>query len=376
MRITKLIKRIGIVIPILFSCSSKIEHSNLQFENENKNNRMYRMNLKKTGTKQWNLDSVTIPYFHSAFYNPIDSTLSYISNHNLIQCNLNNTNQTRKSIPFNLSNFTIKDDTVIGIDYASNRLLFYHDSVAYSKTLPQTAKYSPLPLTGISPVITDNNYVSFFGEIAGEPLDEDSINRPVFAHIDRRGNQDTYSLGYPEIYREANWGGGILWWVYADYVPDQESYIISFPISHSLYIYNPATNEVGSFYAGSKDISGITAYSNDKTYALTTEESLKFVAETSSYANIFYDPWRKVYYRIAEFGIPYNEKNKGMHKPISVIILNDKLNKIGETRINNPGRNFRYGCFVSHLGLMIPKDTVEDLLLYEIYTPENIPLDR
>ena len=367
MKTVTMMKRIGIIIPILFSCSSKIENNNPQFENEN--NIQYTTNLKKIGAKQWLLDSITVPYFHSAFYNHLDSTLYYISDNNLVKCNLNQAQPTKIPINVNLSNFTVQNDTIIGIDYPSNSLVYYCDSVIWSKKLSHTIKYPPLPLTGIAPIINKENNVSFFGAIAGEPKDDDSINRPVFAHIDCTTDQENYSLGYPEIYRTANWGGGILWWVYADYIPHRNKYVVSYPVSHSLYLFDPVSEEVQEFYAGSRYIDNITAYSNDKTDAPTTEESLQFIAETSSYANIFYDPWRNIYYRFAEFSIPYRKGSTRISKPISIIILDDNLNKIGETKINNPGRNFRYGSFVSHLGLMIPKDTTEDLLTYEIYLP-------
>lgn len=60
-----------------------------------------------------------------------------------------------------------------------------------------------------------------------------------------------------------------------------------------------------------------------------------------------------------------------IRKDISIIILDNEFNKIGEDNIENAGRDHRYNTFVAPLGLMIPKDTTEDFLAYRVYLPKS-----
>lgn len=139
-------------------------------------------------------------------------------------------------------------------------------------------------------------------------------------------------------------GGGLYRWVYACYNSKENKYIVSFPADHNIYkVYT--TGITGEFYAGSNFIDEIEFLDTPKWIPINSEEKTKHFVENHSYANIIYDKWREVYYRIAEIKTKYENK-MGWQKEISVIILNKNLKIIGETKIKECNHNYRYAIFV------------------------------
>lgn len=91
--------------------------------------------------------------------------------------------------------------------------------------------------------------------------------------------------------------------------------------------------------------------------------------EHDSYPRLWYDAYRKVYYRIGLKAIEYNKnKHKGYKasnfQPITLIVLNEKFEKVAETRIEDKVYSWRQ-CFVGKKGLYIPESHPENPHLKE-----------
>ena len=100
------------------------------------------------------------------------------------------------------------------------------------------------------------------------------------------------------------------------------------------------------------------------------------------YGGVFYDKYRELYYRIATGGIEeinatFLSREIYDSKPISVIILNNKFEKIGETLLPSKTHD-PLGVFVGPEGLYISNSNLENpnlqenLLSFSVYVPQII----
>lgn len=271
-------------------------------------------------------------------------------------------------MPHRVSTFSTKNDFLWAINYNSERL-FQADSlgsILKDFRIVPSIKYYPLPITKISPIIEEENKVFFFGNISGEYSDEDDENRNVIGIYDIETQKVAYSAGYPKEY-EHNFGGGLFRWVYADYNPKERKIIVSFPASHSLWVYDIDDLEQSkSFYAGSRFVKSTQYLKIPKILPIDAETKMKHFAETPSYSRVIFDPFRDVYYRIAEKETVY-EGMVGWSKEIAVIILDKSFNVIGETFIGKCLSIYKYAIYVDANGLNIPIDSSEDVLIFKNY---------
>lgn len=175
-----------------------------------------------------------------------------------------------------------------------------------------------------------------------------------------------YTLEYPQEYQKANWGGGIYRWGYSCLNASQDKIIYSFPILHELVCYDFSDQQVETFYAGSRYIESIQAYSRNKIKEPSGQEQFNYFLNNNSYSAIIYDPYRKCYYRVAETSVISTPTL--YFKQNSIIVLNEKLEKIGETQLP-----LQYGTtlLVCPDGLLIPYITqgqsVDDTLKYHVF---------
>ncbi len=364
---------VSTVMPLIAGCSRQMEgNANPLYDEDDPT--AYSLELKPGSPVVWELDSLSVPEFHSSFYNREDSTFYYLSDNDIIRCPFGDIKAYRKDYGVSFSNFCVRGDSIIGIKYNSNQICCYSSTTKeheWSEPILCNAPYPPVPIARVSPLVVTDSVIMYFGEISGEPEDETASNRPTLTVFDRKERKFRYSVGYPEVYRKGNWGGGILRWVYSDFNEKENSFVIGFPISHFIDVLDIGTKRMERHYAGSRKFRVVLPFSNDKSDNPGAREAMEYVARTDSYANVLYDPWRNLYYRIAELSIPDKTVLPGFKKDISVIILDKNFKKVGETEIANAGRNFRYGTFVSHRGLMVPVDTTEDYLAYRTYLPSE-----
>ena len=103
------------------------------------------------------------------------------------------------------------------------------------------------------------------------------------------------------------------------------------------------------------------------------EEEIEYFRENTTYANVLYDKYRELYYRIVEKSTPMpgvNLSNKA--KKLSVMILSRDFDTLGETDLAESfDAGFRYSAFVSEEGLNIQLLTSEDELSFATYSIET-----
>jgi hypothetical protein len=156
-------------------------------------------------------------------------------------------------------------------------------------------------------------------------------------------------------------------------INDSGQIIISFPIDSNVAVLELSDEEVSMNYAGSKFFNQIPEWDQP-----ASGESERFYIESNSYREILFDPWRKLYYRFAYRKVDYYDANKMRvnwnYKKPSIIILDKKLNKIGEYTLPEKTYYTR-DAFVSPAGLYISinhdenKNADENKLSFQLLKP-------
>ncbi len=267
-----------------------------------------------------------------------------------------------------VNTFSAFGNNFIAFDYNS-KTIYLMDSIGTLKKsykISPSIKYFPSPIVKIAPIIKTNNNIIFFGNIAGEYLDENKDNRKVIGAYNLKSGIVNYFGSYPDVYKK-NWGGGLFRWVYADYNPKNKKVVISFPASHYLDVYNiDNLSHIETYFAGSKYVKSTKYLNKNKILPIESELKIKHFAETPSYSKIIYDPYRDLYYRVVEKATQY-EGIIGWTKEISIIILNNVFERVGETFIGKTLSNNRYTIYVDEEGLKIPMISSEEELKFKNY---------
>jgi hypothetical protein len=178
----------------------------------------------------------------------------------------------------------------------------------------------------------------------------------------------SYSVKYPELYKEAFWGEH-LYEYYSTYNRSQDCLVCSFPIDHNIYVYGPS-GSVTKYYAGSKYIDSVTPYlysvgNIDKKLVDEKKEVLNYIAQRSYY-RIYYDPFAKLYYRFVTG--TSSDPVAGKSTPFSIIVLDEKFREIAEQQFD-AGRYSEVSMFVTGQGLNLQVlNSDEDQMTYDIFT--------
>lgn len=337
------------------------------------NNRLdadYSYGLQSKDTVCFQLDSITSHLFIASEYNDKMHTYSFLHQKRLLVYDYK-TRRLLKSIQVHAkhpSSYSfINSDTILVADYNSDSFVLMNGTGDIYRTLKvnHSIAYYPFPVNKIAPLRWVDGTIVFWGSMSGEYFDEDSHNRNVMGIMDAESGRVNYQLPYSEVYENRNLGGGLFRWVYACYNSKTDSYVVSFPADHFIYSIH-SSGSIDKYYSGSRWIDQILCVNTPKMMPMDSEEKVKHFVENHSYANILYDAYRDVYYRIAEKKTEY--KNLlGWQKDISVIVLDNRFNIIGETKIDECNPNYRYAMFVNEKGLHIPQTSSEDVLCFKIY---------
>ncbi|OQX82271.1 MAG: hypothetical protein B6D64_00890 [Bacteroidetes bacterium 4484_276] len=102
---------------------------------------------------------------------------------------------------------------------------------------------------------------------------------------------------------------------------------ISFGADNNLYLYDHS-NLILSKKVKSKFIEKFNPYPDEKQFDMLYLKD--YVREEPKYINIVFDPWENLYYRIAKHRNIQKSKNNNVENNWSVIVLDEKLNIIGE----------------------------------------------
>jgi hypothetical protein len=172
-----------------------------------------------------------------------------------------------------------------------------------------------------------------------------------FAYNIKNGTMIGKGITRPEIY------GNKIWGLFHSY-PNRSkgpgsTFVYSWGIDSDIYVTD-FKNELKSFQAKSDYFDNINPITSNQ---ITSEVGLKYYAENDIYDVIFWDKYRKVYYRFARQGTPYLDSKTGRiangeDKSCSIIILDENFKKIGETLLSQ-GKYFIRDSYVSRKGLCI-----------------------
>ncbi len=179
-------------------------------------------------------------------------------------------------------------------------------------------------------------------------------------------------MRYPDIYGKATWGH-YFHTFHTTYNETGDKFLISFPIDHDIQVYN-AGKKSERYYAGSIHVPRIDPliFPGGNGTIKSEEEIINFISQRK-YQAIKYDRYRNVYYRfVSPFVLKKDfEKSKSPQyksEPISVIILDGSLKKVGEISLD-ANIYSGFSMFISKDGLCIPlKKSNDETIYFDIYT--------
>lgn len=172
-----------------------------------------------------------------------------------------------------------------------------------------------------------------------------------FTYDLKSGVVNTHFMTFSEIYKEKTLGF-FHGQYYSDLGLNNRDILVSFPADEKIYVRD-INGKLLSEYEAKSDFFSMNLNPLTKSSQEIFEQ---YFLANPSYGKILADPYRKVYYRFAFQ--KYDNPNKvltGMmssFKPCTIIILNDKFQKIGETALPL-NRHFITNVFVGEKGLYI-----------------------
>lgn len=365
---------------LLLSCSEDVVTS----VNDKKGTVQTKVILNEVGRKDFLLDSVTSPYTPMVQYFE-ESGKRYFSLLN----QYNNTiyvydyasGEIDSVIPFDvegpntigrLSGYKFHTlDSLYIFSRARKRigLVNHHRQLVNSFDITlgnlEQGKYYPNPIVETNaPLIKENHNVYFVGYINGEYQDATEHNRKIGLVLNEKSGLIQTRISYPPQYYQANWFGAHFLHVYCDYNASRKEFVYSFPIEHYLYVAKNQEEKFKKVYAGSQHFDAIP--STKQHWFANKSARFEYFATHPSYSSVIYDPYRKYYYRFAQLPLR-KEEFKSRPKRISVVILDENFNWLGETIL--PDHTFdHYIYFVTEEGLHINRYVgQEDLATYTIY---------
>ena len=352
----------------LYSCSlNKYDNTNPYYMQSD----FRKFEMKLTETVSFKLDSITSNITLASEGN--SDYFSFLTNNNEIQIFNYKTKEFQSKIPLQTKGITTycmkNSDSVFLYDYYKESIIFTDrkGNIKEVIDISHHAKYYPSPVTGISPLTINDNKVIISGNMSGEYMDENEQNRPTIFSFDLKSKKINYIFSYPECYFNSNWGGGLLRWVYSTYNENRQLIVCSYPSDHYVHTFDMSGKQKKIYYAGSQFIDKISPLSKNKIASANSDDKTKHFVENHSYANVCYDKYNMVYYRIGEFKTKYNGI-PGWKKELSIIILDRNFKIIGETKIGKShASNYRYTLFVNYSGLHIQQNSDENQIMFNIY---------
>lgn len=212
------------------------------------------------------------------------------------------------------------------------------------------------------------NHKLILGGFGSTESEKESVsNLPVTTIYDFQKDTVLLANNYPPQYQKHNWGGAFFRMPYFDVNKENGTVIISFPQDHNLYVYSLSEYSQYKYYAGSNHIKQIDSYDQKKGEEIDQDRAARWFFSTSSYRDVHYDPYRKLYYRFACLAAEEKLQKKfvaGIH-PIILIILDENFNYLGEGLLPNDV-DLRYmNSFVTKEGLNMQVLTDnEDLMTF------------
>ena len=235
-------------------------------------------------------------------------------------------------------------------------------------------QYNPQTVT---PFIETKNEILLTGFFFGSIPDSLISNFKYTARFNFNLTKLNFDFKYPvELYgSNYNWEGELFTIVYSDLDSSGEKLVLSFPVSHNLYLVDLNNGKYKKVYGGSNSAEAISSL-NKYAKRTSNQEILANFLKQDVYAAIKYDKYRKVYYRFLLKALPNNIKNMDWKKkPINVIIMDENFKYLGETIIGTGEEWHWENSFITEEGLnieYIEKNYDEVNLTLKIFTLRSI----
>ena len=170
-------------------------------------------------------------------------------------------------------------------------------------------------------------------------------------------------------YDQGSWGRHHYLRINQAYNPSKDFSVVSYPNDHYLHIYKE-DQLLFRRYAGARMINDLRPLA-DNISELDDNATFKIEAYQGSYSSVFYDRFQNLYYRFAfnPIGRMF-ESARDTEKNVSIIILNDRFEKVGEYYLEQ--NTYSLGAiFITEQGLFILNRKK-----YESGNEDKIPFDR
>jgi hypothetical protein len=225
----------------------------------------------------------------------------------------------------------------------------------------------------MTPILKHNHNLFLFGFVSGETDIETTDNRPVCVKLNITTKIQEHFINYPYQYVQYNWAGGFTYRL--PYVGmNKNSILVGFSADHDIHSYSFSDELHTPFYAGSALIKTIKPFSESKKLPVDEDQAWAWYMENPSYEGILYDKYKNLYYRVARLPKKdFNPDEKGNHKPIIIIVLNENMEYLGEVKLPE-NINFRTACcFISKDGfnIQVITDDEDKMTFYQYNFLDN-----
>lgn len=209
------------------------------------------------------------------------------------------------------------------------------------------------------------------GANPGEFEYETGTNRPNGIVVDLSDKHTSYFANYPSVYQKFNWGFTYFRFPSWALNSARNELIMSFPAEEELIIYDISGNEtvVGSVPGGSKKFDfPIHPYSKDKSEFADVVQRKKHMYVNSIYFSIYYDRYRRVFYRLMGHPVkdydPEKFEESEINRKYSIIVLSEELEFLCEEVVDNI---YEAGAFVNEAGFHLLSESLDNKGVYKIF---------
>ncbi|WP_066223784.1 DUF4221 family protein [Formosa haliotis] len=383
----------------LISCNSKV----IEVQNLKEGSLVSTNSIKMVSEKSFILDSTTAPkskysqiyldnygkrYF--TFFNRYDNSICFYDYENL---NLINKIKYQKKGPNGIlmpMGYHIKNmDSIFIYNKHQNQLvltnregvvlnrisLINNSNIKNNKWILKYPQYYPRTVT---PLFEYKDKLLLTGQFMWSMPDSLIDTFKFTTEVNLKDNNLSFKNYYPqELYGfGVNWDHVIYKEVFSDLNNDRDFLVLSFPISHDLYISDLNTNQYRKVYGGSNFAGTITSVNTPKGKSTPERKEMQHVEETDLYSAIKYDKYDKVYYRFIRRALRKNDINfKWKDKELAIIAMDENFKYLGETNIGKWGDWNWENSFVTKEGLNIEflnhDDINEVALILKIFKIEK-----
>lgn len=248
-----------------------------------------------------------------------------------------------------------------------------------SATVDWTLHYPQYFFSAAAPVMERNGQLVLTGMYPWAIPDSLINTFKLNSVLDIGTKQVSYLNSYPKTLfgKNFDWDDPFFTAASSDFGHQSNMLLLSFPISHDLYISNLSLGKMDRIYAGSPDARPITSIGKKPVGDKTFKEKLaKSIINTDLYGGIKYDKYRKVYYRFLRKALPEgNTETNWKNKVLSVIMMDTSFKYLGETALGTLKEWNWENSFVSEAGLNIEyidqENNNEDYLTFKIFKPKK-----